>query len=226
MVRILFVVSIALKIFMFRDAVKRGVPTFWYWLIAFMPGGEVVYFFVHPFDDWRLRRSLARATKRPRRVAEPRVGGGIERARAAYDEQDYPAARRGLEAMLEDEPRYKEGLYLLGMTLLQLGEHDEATRPLERLRDIRAGYRDYAGWLQLAYAHYEAGRPKAAIEELEHLVERSGRLEHQVILAEYLLKAGRTEEARTWLQRCRRKPTRDADWAARLTRLGEVLDSA
>jgi hypothetical protein len=227
MFRLLFFVSLILKIVMFRDAVRRGVPSVWYWLIAFLPAGEVVYFFVYPFDDLRLRRKFWGwfQTPRERHEAEPNVDNTFRLAEALYEEGDFVSAESALEEVLRHSEYHKEALYLLGMARLQLEDYDGATRPLTRLRNILAGYRDYAAWLQLAYAHHEAGRPDTAIEELEHLVERSGRREHMIVLGEYLLKAGKKERAREASERCKRMPLRgDApEWDARLDKLVDAL---
>ena len=228
MYRILFVVAIVLKILMFRDAVKRGVPTIWYWLIAFMPFGEVIYFFVFPFDDAQLRRRVRNWFRSPReRYADsPTVVHKFELAQTLYAEGNFEEAQAELEALLRHSENHKEALFLLGTTRLQLEDYDGATRPFQRLVDTRAGFRDYAAWVQLAYAHYEAGRTEEAIAQLEHLVERSGRLQHRVILAEYLIKAERTERARAILRRALRSRDKDSEWAQRAARLADVLGIA
>lgn len=225
MYRVLFVAAIILKIFMFRDAVKRGVPTIWFWLIAFMPFGEVIYFFVYPFDDTRLRQRFFNWFRSPRRryAVSPTVEHKFELAQALYDEGKFEEAQFELEALLRHTENHKEALFLLGTTRLQLEDYDGATRPFQRLVDTRAGFRDYAAWVQLAYAHYEAGRPEEAIDQLERLVERSGRLQHRVILAEYLIKAERTERARAILNRALRSRDKDSEWAQRAARLAESL---
>ncbi|HZO13807.1 MAG TPA: tetratricopeptide repeat protein [Polyangiaceae bacterium] len=225
MYRVLFVAAIILKIFMFRDAVKRGVPTIWYWLIAFMPFGEVIYFFVFPFDETRFRQRFFNWFRSPRAryAVLPNVRNKFDLAQALYDEGKFEEAQFELEALLRHSESHKEALFLLGMTRLQLEDYDGATRPFQRLVDTRAGFRDYAAWVQLAYAHYEAGRPEEAIEQLERLVERSGRLQHRVILAEYLIKAERTERARAILNRALRSREKDSEWAQRAARLADSL---
>ena len=75
MVRLLAVVAVALKAWMFIDAVRRKADSHWFWTIAFVPFGEFVYFFAVKLRDpgmARLQRRMLDTLKRPPTVAELR----------------------------------------------------------------------------------------------------------------------------------------------------------
>jgi hypothetical protein len=226
MVRLLLIASVVAKIVMFRDAVKRGVPRLWFWLIAFMPAGEVIYFFVFVVDGAvrkakRRRRPSGWNAERKTPVARA-VGRGLEQAQAHYDDGRYAQAEGALELLLADEPSHPEALYLLAMARMQLSDPRRAVDPLRRLVDVKAGHRNYGGWLLLARAYDDAGDGDAAIAELERLVERSPRLEHHVLLAEQLLRADKSEQASDVLFGCRNRKG-DAEWVERREELRQRL---
>ncbi|MEZ4446999.1 MAG: tetratricopeptide repeat protein [Polyangiaceae bacterium] len=225
MLRLLLVASVILKIVMFRDAVRRGVASHWYWIIGFMPAGELVYFAVFKLDEvgW-LRPRRKRVGWGAERTAPlaPGVDRSLDHAQTLYEAGRYAQAEGALEVLLQDEPSHPEALYLLAMARMQLDHPAEAVAPLERLVAVKAGLRDYAGWKLLARAREEAGQMSKAIDELERLVERSPRLEHHVLLAELLVRAKRLEEAEAVLFRARNRKG-DAEWAKRRDALRERL---
>lgn len=221
--RLVVLVSIVVKVIAFRDAVRRGVASHWFWIIAFMPAGELIYLAVFKLDVLRDRPKIGGGWGAERRAPiPPRVDRGIDGAQRLYDEGHYQKAEGVLEMLLADEPSHPEALYLLAMTRMQLGDARAATEPLERLVEVKAGHREYAGWKLLAKAHDEAGKADEALKQLERLVDRSPRLEHHVLLAEQLVRMKREDEANEVLLRCRSRKG-DREWAERRDALREQL---
>jgi len=213
--RLFLIVSLLLKVVAFRDAVRRGVAGYWFWIIAFMPLGELAYLAVFKLDLLRDRPRVRGGWNAERREPiAPRVDRGLDAAQRLYDEGSYSKAEGVLETLLGDEPSHPEALYLLAMTRMQLDDPRGATEPLSRLVAVKAGHRDYAGWKLLAKAHEEAGDQAEALKQLERLVERSPRLEHHVLLAEQLVRCGREDDASEVLLRCRNRKGAP-EWAER-----------
>jgi hypothetical protein len=222
MLRLVLVASLILKVVMFRDAVRRGAPSHWYWIIAFMPAGELAYFAVFKLDELRPKRKRVGWGAERRQSVPARADRSFEQARELYDDGRYAQAEGVLEGVLKDDPSHPEALYLLAMSRMQLDHPASAIDPLERLVEVKAGHRNYAGWKLLARAHEEAGHRGEAVDQLERLVDRSPRLEHHVLLAEQLLRADRPADAEEVLFRCRNKKG-DPEWLERRDQLREQL---
>lgn len=221
--RLILLVSLVLKVVAFRKAVRRGVASHWFWIIAFMPAGELVYLAVFELDGLRGRPKMGSGWGAERRAPVPaRVDRGLDGAQRLYDEGQYGKAEGVLETLLADEPSHPEALYLLAMTRLQLEDPRGATEPLTRLVEVKAGHRNYAGWKLLAKAHDDAGNPDEALEQLRRLVDRSPRLEHHVLLAEQLVRMGRQDEASEVLLACRNRKG-EREWVHRRDALREQL---
>lgn len=230
--RLTFVAAFVLKVLMFRDAVRRGVPSHWFWLIAFVPFGEVIYFFVYPFDDPRFRA-------RRRRWWRSLVGGGVDAARqdyrqapsvdsklrlalALYERGMYEEAQKQLEAILRHDEAHKDALYYLGLTRMQREDFGQAALAFERLISIRARHREHAAFYQLALCHFSAGDHPACIAALRRLDRLAPSLRSQVVLAEYLVKCGQPEDAREVMEQ--RRYTDGEEWRERETALREQLE--
>ncbi|MBI4705610.1 MAG: tetratricopeptide repeat protein [Deltaproteobacteria bacterium] len=206
MPRLLALLSVALKIWMFVDAVRRRADAHWFWVIALVPFGEVVYFFAVKIRDRdmqtlgrRLRASLkgraSLAELQRRAELTPSLANRVALGQGLFDARRYEEARRHFEHVLEQQPDDKDGLFGLGLCRLEQGDAAGAVGPLTRLIELHRGYRDYAAWPELATALWRTGDKDASLELVADLVRTAPWLVHCVVQARFLRDAGRRADA-------------------------------
>jgi len=132
-------------------------------------------------------------------------------------------------AVLAEDPGDLAAWHGLARALLSLGRAREAVDALERVLVRDRAFRRYAAALDFAEALWQGGRHEDAIEVLEALTRLTGRMNHQVALAHYLMLDGRRDAARAVLERSLadhrdtlREP-RQRQWAARAVAMLEGL---
>jgi hypothetical protein len=200
---------------MLIDALRRRAETYWLWIIVGVPGGSLLYFFVvrlRARDARMLQGRIVQSLRKPpsirvleERYAEsPSVAHRIALAQGLADAERWAEAKVHFSGVLEKRPAESDALFGLGICELELGRFEAAVVPLEQLVDAYPNYRDYSAFAELAQALERAGRTEASIDLLEELVRRSPRLRHVVLLAEYLVRAGRRTEAKEHLHRALR----------------------
>ena len=211
MFRLVAIVVFAFKAWMFVDAVRRKVDTYWYWLIPFVPGGAVIYFFAVKLREPGIQmmgRRMLEQLKRPPSVEDlerrfertPSLANRITLAQRLFDAGRHQDALDHFEKVLAERPDDKDGLYGLGLCRLELGDAAEAADALTRLVDLQRSYREYAAFPDLAEALWQQGQREECLALLEDLVKTSPRLRHHVLRAHYLDKAGRSPEAQRVLR--------------------------
>jgi hypothetical protein len=203
----LTVLSLALKVGMLIDAVSRRPAVWWFFVILFLPAGELVYGALVmapellpgrrrvpgarrlPVEElrYRLRENPCHAN-RLALADRLRADGATDEARALY------------ESLLAGEPDDKAALHGLALALLDAGETDEAIVVLERVVALRRSFADYAAWLRLAETLSATGRHEEALDCFERLVRTAPRIAHQVARAQAQAAAGKPEAARETLE--------------------------
>ena len=205
MLRVLFFLQTAFSLWMLVDALRRGAAYHWY-LVIMLPFGEWIYFFmvkIHdPQFEWA-RQLYARLTTRKVTVEElrfqadqsPSFTSKITLAPGLYDRGSYREAADLFAEALRLDGESRDALYGQALAHSALGEYPAAARGFQQVIELDPSYRDYAAYGDLAHALSEDGRLSEAHDLLERLVTASPRLRHRVMLAHYLLRDQRNDEA-------------------------------
>jgi hypothetical protein len=243
LIRILLFLQQIFTLWMLVDAVRRRSRFYWY-LIILMPFGEWAYFLVvkihdpmfdgirATFERWTTRRVPIQSL-RERLERAPTCDGHLAVGHALYDEQHYlDALEHFIQARRLDDGE-PDAVCGIARCRIALEEFETAIALLERLIETDSSFRDYLAWKELAYALVKTDQRDAAIDRLEQLVETSPRLEHRILLANYLLHAERhpraLEEVELGLQEFERAPgflkRRDRAWARAARKLKREIRS-
>src|SRR5262249_56890780 len=106
-----------------------------------------------------------------------------------------------LQAVLGQEPGLAPALYALAVCRVEQGQPDKAVPELEKILSRERSWSNYAAWYLMIRAHEEAGDGEKALSVCRELARLAPTLKHQCLLAEKLLDAGQTDEARQLLER-------------------------
>jgi tetratricopeptide (TPR) repeat protein len=206
MANALLILVAAGKLWMLVDAWQSGRPLAWLAAIAFLPGGELVYFGLvkAPQLGWwrgpRFERKTPIETLRYRYRENPCLDHEAALARRLFDDGEITEARELYERTLAKEPAFLRAIYGRGLCQRQMGEHAAAAETFRQLLDRDRGYADYRVWRDLGAALEESGQGSKALEILEQLVRGHPRLEHVVAWAELLVREGRETDATAVLE--------------------------
>lgn len=238
----LYVLSLALKVGMLIDALHRRAAFWWPFVILFLPAGELVYLaLVMAPDLLPGRRRVPKAKRLPveelryRLRENPCHANHLALADRLREDGAADEARALYESLLAGAPDDRAALHGLALTLLDVGESDEAIVVLERVVALRRSFGDYAAWLRLAETLSATGRHDEALDCFERLVQTAPRIAHQVARAQAQAAAGKPEAARETLEAAlddyrhsprflRREAREPARRASKL--LGEIGDAA
>lgn len=218
---VLFYLWAAFKLWMLVDAMQRGVGYMWYPLIAFVPGGAIVYFVVEKAPPLGLRSPLD-LFRRPVPTASlkyayrenPCLENEVVLADRLLQEGEHAQALELFEHALGRDGTYLRACHGVGLCRLALGNAREAATRFRRLLDQDRTYADHRVWLDLAEALEQIGDHAGALEARETLVRASPRLHHVVGLGSALIAAGRVPDA----ERLLRDAIEDFDHAPRHVR--------
>lgn len=209
---VLLLLALGFKLWMIVDAVRRRMTLVW-WLILLLPFGEWVYFFVVKLRDFNVRPGEA-APADADANAEPTLD---ELRRAEIDSPSFhhrfrlacALAAAGLHAeacgffekCLRTHPRDRDAQYGLGLARLDAGDRAGGIEALSALVERSMGYDDYRAAARLAEALFEEGRRDDAFALLDEIARQGRKLEHQVAIARYQMRADMRADARTTLER-------------------------
>ncbi len=204
----LYLAQAALTIWMLVDANRRGVDGYWFWIIlAIQPVGAWAYFFLFKVKDFRggwlgnlFHRRPSIAELRHRAERTPTAANRLDLGERLVELKEYDEAVPHLQAMLAREPEHCRALFALAQAERGLGRTDQAVPLLQRLIVHQPGWGDYQAWRLLVETCREAGKPDAALAHGRELIRVAPSLQHRCLLAECLLDAGQTVEARKMLQ--------------------------
>jgi hypothetical protein len=231
----------ALTIWMLIDSARRAdADSYWFWVILFVPVvGAWIYFFVVFVPALKPGRLAVWLRGRPsleemryRAESLPTLVNHLALAQRLMEEGGHAEALPHLEAALKLEPEHGLVLYTLARCRLEQGHPEAATPLLEGLLARDPRWSNYAGWRLLAKARAAAGDAEGAAQACRELARLAATLESNCFLAEYLLAAGQTVEARAVLERALRDHEfsgtgryRNARWAREARRLLKQIEA-
>ncbi len=200
--------AVAFKLWMIVDAMRRRVHLLW-WLLLMLPLGDWIYFFTIKLRDFNVRPGAPTPTDDAPslddlRRLESESPSFHHRARLAWA---LLAAGRPAEACeffekcLHTHSRDLDARHGLGRARLDAGDRAGGIEALSALVESQFAYDDYGAALRLAEAIFDDGRHDAALLALEEIARHGRKLEHEVALARFQLRAERWHDARTTLQR-------------------------
>ena len=180
------ILGMAFTVWMAVEAVRRGDASGWLWIILlFGPIGAAIYFFSEYADGL-----FGGPVVQPRKVTPADLSAAeadVKRLGNAATWTAYASALRGRRATakavdaarkaLEHDPNNVEACYELGLSLEELGHHDEARAELERVVAADPTFDSDGALFALARAQQGSGQDGAARESLETLASRSARPE-------------------------------------------------
>ncbi len=202
----LYYVTWAFKIWMVVDAAQRRADYYWFFIIFLVPFGEVVYFVVVKLPEYRNRNfplgtpsflkkrpSLSQARHQAKET--PSIEKRLALADALFFHKQYDEALPLYDELVTHDWGNKRALYSLALTQLALGKFSDAVEILERLIEIDKSYMDYAAYRAFIDALWKCERQQEALSHARALAKGGTRIDHRVLLGEYLYKTSALEEA-------------------------------
>jgi hypothetical protein len=202
---ILSVLHLALVVWMIVDANRRGVDYYWYWIILCIPvAGPMAYFLVfkaHEIHGWRnlFQPKTSLQELRYRADQTPTLANHLALAQRLIEQKDYAGALPHLEKAQPMEPDHSQVMYSLAVCYKELGQAEKSTPLLERIISRDRTWSDYAAWRALIEIYDEKGNKEGALKTCRDLVKLAPSLRHRCLLAEHLLAAQQSDEARQLL---------------------------
>ncbi len=199
----------AFTLWMLVDAYRRPAEGFWFWVILFAPVlGPLAYFVAVKMGDYPALREFTLFQRRPgldelryRAEHTPTLSNRLALAERLVERGEHAEAVPHLEAVLGQEPGLAPALYALAVCHVGEGQPDKAIPVLGKILERERGWSNYAAWYLLIRAHEEAGEGEKGLAVCRDLARLAPTLRHQCLLAEKLLDAGQTDEARELLER-------------------------
>lgn len=237
----LYLAQAALTIWMLVDASRRGVDTYWFWIILFFqPLGTWAYFFIYKVRDFTqgsgwlgslFARRVSLEELRYRVEQSPTTAARLELAEQLVVSGEYEEAEPHLKAVLAREPEHGTALFALAECHRQLNRPVEAVPLLQKLITQHPGWRRYRAWYSLIETHETAGEYAEAVAQARKLSQVAPSLQHTCMLANSLARSGDRLEARRVVEkgledyRFNRYPSPDdRRWVSKAKRLLTELE--
>ena len=195
----------AFVIWMLIDAWRRRAPVFWYFIIM-LPPGALFYFIVVKLRDFHYSDApmSERAVAEEPSIAPIRASAlpaSLDDADRLEDEGQYAEAEPIYREVLAAHPKHPRALFGLGNCRLGSGNALESLPYFEQVLELDRSYANYGAALNYADALWEANQRNDCIELLERLADVTGRTNHRLALAHYLVEMGNTDRAKRELER-------------------------
>jgi hypothetical protein len=183
--------SVGFKIWMAVDAGRRGMAYFWFFIIFFIPFGELIYFFVIKIDDYRIARfnpfrartSLKQLEYNARTT--PSIQNQLDLAYAHHDEGHYDRSRDLFAEVLGVRDDETAAQYGFARAAAKLGDSDAAIERLQQVLKVDWAHDDFEAVFLLADLKWHKQQIPEALELLARVERKSSRLSHQVRIAEF-----------------------------------------
>lgn len=206
--------------------VRRRPDAYWLWIILLGGGlGSLVYIFVEILPDARLLHGAFQVFPRRKRIKQleaqifdnPSIGNYEELGDLLLDDGKYARARECFDQVLARSDAI-DPLYRRALCALALGDVTAAAADLEAVtsRDPRYDYQRAAGLR--AHTLARLGQTEAADALFTEVTRTSTLSETEYNYASFLADAGRSAEAREWVERLLRKKATMPDYIRRQER--------
>lgn len=196
---------------------RRRPDYFWLWIILFGGGiGAVIYIGAEMVPDLALLRQYLRIVSHRKRIKQletqildnPSAGNLEELGDLYLERKKYSTARKYYDRAISSRTDSPDPFYCRAICELELGDAASAASDLERVIKTSPGYDYQRAPGLLAHAWALTGRNEEAATLFARVTEISTLSETQYNYAVFLLKQGKSEEARQWAQRIMaKKPT-------------------
>jgi hypothetical protein len=196
------------KGWMVMDAIRSGNDKMWY-VIVFVPFGELIYFFTFKLPDfipWYTLRGLIPKPKVPlkqlqRAASEsPSIKNKELYVEGLMREKEYSKALPIIEEMLQGTNENSLLLFQLARCLNASGDKKRAIEILTSLYKRNPALFDYQCSILLAQLESEIGDQESSENRLRSIASQNSRLEIKLELAKALAGSGKnSEEVRTLL---------------------------
>ncbi|MGC4067524.1 MAG: PLD nuclease N-terminal domain-containing protein [Polyangiaceae bacterium] len=196
-------VLLAFSLWMLVDAARRRAPSYWYFVILFLPFGAVIYFLFVKLRDARTESDEASRGRSSSSPSNPLLDLGrstdaapsLAQADQLEENERYEEAESIFRRAIAREPENLQALHGLGRSLLGLGRARESLEYFEHLLELDRSYRNYGAALDYADALWDAGQKMDTIELLEQLAAHTKRINHRLALAHYIGELGQKTRA-------------------------------
>lgn len=209
-VALLGYLALGFKLWMVVDAMRRRVTLLW-WFILMLPFGDWIYFFGVKLRDFNVRPGELPRTDpdteptledlRRTEAESPSFHHRYRLACALAAAGLHAEASGYFEKCLRTHPQDGDARYGLGLARLDAGDRAGGIEALSTLVERSMGYDDYRAATRLAEALFEDGRRDEAFALFDEIARQGRKLEHQVALARYQMRADLRADARTTLER-------------------------
>ena len=188
------VLLLLFKGWMVMDAMRSGNDKMWY-LIVFVPFGELIYFFTFKLPDfipWYSLRTLIPKPKVPLKQLQraatesPSIKNKELYVEGLIREKEYSKALPLIEEMLVGTNENSSLLFQLATCLNATGDKKRAIEILTSLYNRNPALFDYQGSILLAQLEIETGDQDAAERRLREIASQNSRLEIKLELAKML----------------------------------------
>lgn len=199
---LLIAASIAFRVWMFLDAMRRSAPVYWLVLIA-LPFGDVLYYFLVKAPDPAPEGGVgapALEELRYRFEHAPSLSNRVALGAALYDAGEYPEALEHYCAACRQDSDYLRARYGLGLCQRAVHDYAGAIQSFQSILREERGYADWAVWVDLAETLARDGQDTKSMETLAGLVDANPRLDHVLMLAAARAETGQLDSARCLLE--------------------------
>lgn len=217
---------LAFWIWMLVDAFLRAESALWLVVIfLFPPVGAIIYFLVVKWPEYwptikRLVRTQPLSSEKLIRRYEstPSEANELALANAFYDEERFEQAEKLYQDVLQKQPQHLSAMRGLARVYRTQSSHARSVSLYEKLIEIDPRQDDFRVALEYGEALWDSGAKDRALEVLEDLASETGRLNHQLAHAHYLVQADQKRRAREVLQDALDNHAADPVWEQRHNR--------
>jgi hypothetical protein len=199
---------IGFRVWMFIDALRRGAPRLWLFVL-WLPFGDLAYFFMVKLADLGARPAALPNEPLPvdlpglRAAVEdsPSFANRVALAWALLREGEPAEAQRYFELARRSHPGDRDALHGHALAELEAGSRQRGIELLSELVDRQLSYDDYRAAQKLAELLSDDGEQETALELARAVARATHRFAHRLELGRHEARAGRAGDARDTLAR-------------------------